>query len=303
MQAHARNNSAFLKPLQTPQKKVFALFVVVMALLTFSGCGQHNMNIIEGEFGISIPRTFSGLGKELPKDSTIYSLNLSANYTLDSRIPLNDVWNDKVRCGFANSLQHSKADMDYKIRNFPVSFSFTYFHKENIRTTGLSLYLDPFPSIEFLYGLNNTHLEAGAVSYVGIDINKAFYNYYALYKDSGILNNSDSEGNREGEETHYLWHFKLSFGGYISGHWNNFAVTYSPTIYQPYALQYDLPIDEDSKNDYDVSFVFPFLLQHYGGISFWATDHIRLSAGATLFSSLEFDDFYWTINSNIGYWF
>lgn len=273
--------------------------LLMLLSVAFTGC-TYKISVLEGDFEIALPYTFSGIGKELPKDSAIRNVTITAKYTSDKIIPLENVYNAEYNW----ALHRSKANIAYVIELFPVALEYSKITKATSKVFGYTLGLSPFPYTEFIYGYNGEHVEFGLTSYLGIDfMHQAYYQFESYCEEVGI--GVSSEYDRKGYKAENLWHIKAAIGGYFSGYWGNFALTYSPMIYQPYALHNGLSVgNKVTKIDYyDVQFHYPFLFKNYLGASYWLSDHIKVSAGLNLYSTFEFDNLYKDFNVSFGYWF
>lgn len=282
-------------PKQIKSKFNAATRCLLLMLLSviFTGCALTSISVSKGDFQISLPSTFSGIGKEFPKDSSLRSVTVTAKYTNDKEVPLKNLLGDNPK----------DADLSYIIELFPVSLEYRKISKINSKIYGFTLGLSPYPYTEFVYGYNGKHIEFGFTSYIGIDADhEANYTYTASYEEVGIIGVGCIYDDA-GTKSINLWHGKAAFGAYLSGYLGDLALTYSPMIYQPYALHNGLPAGKEKKDEYTPKFYYPYLFKNYFGTSYWFSDHIKVSAGVNLYSTFEFDNLYKDFNVSFGYWF
>ena len=113
---------------------------------------------------------------------------------------------------------------------------------------------------------------------------------------------------------------RLGAGIYTSFYMNGLAISYSPLLYVPTIEQeYELQENDMHGNTLRTRvgnpFILsqyagvskwiddPFILSQYAGVSKWIDEHWKVSLGATVLSSLYFNDFYLTANASLGFWF
>ena len=85
---------------------------------------------------------------------------------------------------------------------------------------------------------------------------------------------------------------------------NGLAISYSPLLYVPTIEQeYELQENDMHGNSLRTRVDNPFILSQYAGVSKWIGEHWKVSLGATVLSSLYFNDFYLTANASLGFWF
>lgn len=231
---------------QTMSKFNAATRCLLLLLLSviFVGCAEKRISVTKGDFEVAFPYTFSGVGKELPKNTSIRSVTLVTKYTNDKTVPLENLYGDNPK----------DADLSYIIEQFPVSLEYSKISKLESKIYGFTIGLSPYPYTEFIYGYNGKHIETGVSAYIGVDCaHKANYTYTASYEELGI--GIGSYYDDEGTKSTSLWHIKIATGGFVSGYWSHFALTYSPMVYQPYALHKGLPAGEGhTATNYDPIF-------------------------------------------------
>lgn len=303
----------------------FFLLAGAAAVFLFTGCSNpiyRQGNLTQGTFEANVPENFSGIGKELARNSSIKGFSLSLDYTTSKEMKMRNVENAKLKKSDYDPLI-SESDGDYTImsetkikdfrykRNrFPVSFAFTHLFKanENDFTWGYSIGLDPGLYARIAGGINKKHFEVGAyfdIEFVNFgDIDFDYYECTSHTKESGCLKTSEEKHFKEKN----VRQSRLGGGFYVSFYMHGFALSYAPFIYVPASLQaYDL--EETNEHETTIYDGFhtrvdqPFILSQYIGISKWITDHWKLSLGSSLLSNMYLDDVYLTVNSSLGYWF
>ena len=276
----------------------------------FTGCTNpiyRQGNLTQGTFEIGVPDNFTGIGKELPNNSSIKGLSLSLNYTTKDEMKMKDVHNTGLKESDIDPLVSDDDDFTimsrtkikdfrYKRNRFPVSLAFTHLFKSSSDLSwGYSLGLDPGLYARVTGGINKKHFEVGAYFDLGLyDLGEVSFDYYectTYTKSTGCTETSEVKHFKE----KYVWQARLGGGAYTSFYWNSFALSYSPMIYLP-AIEQDF--------GFRTRVDLPFVLSQYIGASKWINNHWKVSLGATLLSSLYFNGgVYPTANTSLGYWF
>jgi hypothetical protein len=303
----------------------FFLLAGAAAVFLFIGCSNpiyRQGNLTQGTFEANVPENFSGIGKELARNSSIKGFSLSLDYTTSKEMKMRNVENAKLKesdydplisesDGDYTIMSETKIkDFRYKRNRFPVSFAFTHLFKanENDFTWGYSIGLDPGLYARIAGGINKKHFEVGAyfdIEFVNFgDVNFDYYECTSHTKENGCLNTSEEKHFKEKN----VRQSRLGGGFYVSFYMHGFAVSYAPFIYVPASLQaYDL--EETNEHETTIYDGFhtrvdqPFILSQYIGISKWINEHWKLSLGSSLLSNMYLDDVYLTVNSSLGYWF
>ena len=301
-----------------------ALLAGFSCAVLFTGCSNpiyRQGNLTQGTFEIGVPDNFTGVGKELPNNSSIKGFSLSLNYTTKDEMKMKDVHNAELKESDIDPLVSDDddytimsrtkiKDFRYKRNRFPVSFAFTHLFKMNSELSwGYSIGFDPALYARVSGGINKKNFEVGAYFDVGLyNLGDVSFDYYECTSHSPKDGCSETSEVKHFEKKN-VRQARLGGGAYTSFYWNGFALSYSPMIYWPTVAQsYDLK--EKNKYNKEETFDFktrveqPFVLSQYIGASKWINDHWKLSLGATLLSSLYFNSgAYPTANTSLGYWF
>lgn len=279
-------------------KKLFFCVAVFSALLC--SCAVRELALTEGEFEAPVPHNFIGVGRYLPESSTINSITLSGAYVPSATLRVRGLKNEPEDCNEEyTDCDFIKGHIDflYRLDRFPVMASFTRLYKSRIAIAGFAAGISKYMYARFIFGMNNKNYELGMYGDLGYGFSKGAYSYkqreYSLFESLEYGESSYSDDN--------IGHFVTAFGGFASIYYGNFGVTYSPTLYAPWRRR-DLPIKEDYE-DFDTFFDFPKIVSQYVGISYWITDHWKLSYGGTFLTPVGFNDVAITANTSIGYWF
>jgi len=300
------------------------LLAGIFCAVFFTGCATpiyRQGNLTQGSFEIGVPDNFTGIGKELPANSSIKGFSLSLNYTTKEEMKMKNVHNAELNESDIDPLTANDNDFTimsrtkiedfrYKRNRFPVSFAFTHLFKaKETSSWGYSIGLDPGLYARLAGGINKRHFEVGAYFDLGLyDVGDVSFDYYEC---SSITRGSDCT--EKSEVKHFneknVRQARLGGGVYTSFYWNGFALSYSPMIYWP-TVEQEYELKETNEYNHEETFDFrtrveqPFVLSQYIGASMWFNEHWKVSLGATFLSSLCFNGgVYLTANSSLGYWF
>lgn len=281
------------------------LFCAIAFSVLMNGCAIREMSLSKGQFEAPAHHHFIGAGRNLPENSSINSLTLSGVYVPEEKMRLHGVYNDPKECDSETKdcfFEKSRIKFWYRLDRYPLKGSYTRLYKWQELVAGFEIGVSKYLQGRFIFGLNDKNYEVGMYGDIGYGFNKASYDYkqeeYTLFSLVG------ENGHLYGESSYsdeYIGHFITAFGGYASLYYGVLGVTYSASLYAPWARR-DLPISE-SHDDFDVFFDFPKFLSQYLGMSFWITNHWKFSAGATLLSPVNMEEFVVMGNSSIGFWF
>ena len=270
-----------------------ALLAGFSCAVLFTGCSNpiyRQGNLTQGTFEIGVPDNFTGVGKELPNNSSIKGFSLSLNYTTKDEMKMKDVHNAELK----------ESDIDPLVSDL--------FKSSNALSGGYSIGFDPGLYARVSGGINKEHFEVGAYFDLGLyDLGDVSFDYYectTYTKSTGCTETSEVKHFKEKN----VWQVRLGGGAYTSFYWNSFALSYSPMIYLPTIEQgYELKeqgVYKEETFDFRTRVELPFVLSQYIGASKWINNHWKVSLGATLLSSLYFNGgVYPTANTSLGYWF
>lgn len=299
------------------------LLVGLSCAIFFTGCTNpiyRQGNLTQGTFEIGVPDNFTGVGKELPRKSSIKGISLSLNYTTKDEMKMKDVHNAKLKESDIDPLVSDKDnytimsrtkinDFRYKRNRFPASFAFTHLLKTNSPWLGgYSIGFDPGLYVRISGGFNMEHFEVGGYLDLGLynlgDVSFDYYECTTYTKSTGCTETSEVKHFKEKN----VRQARLGGGAYTSFYWNGFALSYSPMIYLPSIVQeYELKekgVYNEETFDFITRVELPFVLSQYIGASKWINSHWKVALGATLLSSLNFNGgVYPTANTSLGYWF
>lgn len=278
--------------------KICAMVVACIAAFLLCGCGTTEISMNKGRFDVPVHHNFIGVGKELPPKTSINNVTVSLALIPEDSLKIRKLYNDSI-----SSFKKNKIDFNYKLNKFPVMASYTYYYKGAICIAGLGVGFGKYLFGRFVFGINDKHYETGMYGDLGYGFDKGTYDY-RYHRSSGI--SFGGEGyNIYGDSTYsnsYIGHFVTSFGLYASYYYGAFGITYSPSVYAPWQRR-DLPVNAQNNGDYDIHFVFPKIISQYLGLSFWITEHWKISGGVTFLTPVDFYDFAMTGNTSVGYWF
>ncbi|MFA6342560.1 MAG: hypothetical protein WCX75_06875, partial [Fibrobacteraceae bacterium] len=99
------------------------------------------------------------------------------------------------------------------------------------------------------------------------------YDYLLLHQDS--MDDWIKEGSGSVHKEKFV-HMRAGLGGYGSLYWREYALTYAPSIYQPWFT--------NSLSDMYTQFDFPLIVNQYIGASAWLGNHWKLSMGVNVIS-------------------
>lgn len=272
------------------------------ACILLCSCGLTEITMNKGRFDVPVQHNFIGIGKELPQSSSISNATVSVAYVPEDSLLIRDLYNES-----SSDFYRSKIDFKYKLNRFPVMASYMYFYKGEYFVAGAGVGLGEYLFGRFVIGVNEKNFEFGFGGDLGYGFGKGAYDY-RYHRSSGF--SFGGEGySIYGDSTYsdsYIGHFVTSFGLYASYYYGAFGITYSPSVYAPWQRR-DLPVNAkdniESDGAYDVKFKFPKIVSQYLGLSYWITDHWKISGGVTFLTPVEFNDFVLTGNTSIGYWF
>lgn len=283
-------------------QRILLLCVFVVCVL-LSACGSttsktDEMSLYKGRFMVPVIHHFVGVGGELPKKTSAKDLTLLMNYASDKSLRVHGVYNDTNEQSKKNPI-----DFKYSLNSFPLALSFTYHRKLGSGTIGVSASgVTPFHG-RFSYGMNTKHVECGFYLDFGFGFDKGSYDYHYVETTTknSLLFISTESNVVAGDSTYsnYSFHFLLAIGSYVSFYYGPFVVSYSPSYYSPW-IDSPLPANGSDHGYYTIGFSFPAFLSQYVGLSYWLSDHWKISGGATLMIA-NFDD--WTVvtNASIGF--
>ena len=271
---------------------------MVVACIFFCACSD--MSMLKGRFDVPVQHNFIGVGKELPQKSSVSNVAVSAVYVQEDSLRIRDLYNEKdVKDGYSNP---TKIDFVYKLNNFPIMVSYTYIYKGELCVAGVSASIGRYLFGRFIFGVNDKNYEVGMYGDLGYGFDQGSYDY--RYDSGGLFG-----GGPYGDSTYsdkYIGHYVTSFGLYASYYYGPLGVTYSPSVYAPWQRR-DLPVNAkgnvESEGAYDINFKFPQIVSQYLGLSFWITDHWKISGGVTFLTPVDFNDFAMTGNTSVGFWF
>lgn len=284
----------------------FLLFCALAASVLMGGCTVREMSLSEGVFEAPAHHNFIGIGKSLPENSGISNVTVSGVYVPDEDVRIHGVYNNPEECDSEAKdcfFEKGRIKFWYDLDRFPVKASFSHFYKWQEAVAGFEIGLSKYLQARFILGLNHKNYELGMYGDLGYGFNKASYSYeqkeYALFSLVGESGKVEQGSSSYSDDN--IGHFVTAFGGYVSWYYGSFGMTYSPALYAPWARR-DLPITE-SYDDFDIFFNFPHFVSQYFGVSFWLTDHWKISGGATLLTPTDMDRFVVMGNTSVGYWF
>ena len=275
-------------------KLIWGLVLCLVSIL-FYGCSYRP--ILKGEFEAEPPQNFVGVGKELPKNSTLNGFTVSGVYVPNIRMHVDNLYNVYPGDGDGEGrIKGAKVNFWYELDKFPVMASYTKLFKMDQVVGGFSLNVGKNFFGRFIYGLNRKNYEAGVYGDIGYGFNKSHYIFMP-----GCYNSLDKYNNCSVDTVSVTQgHFVSSFGAYFSAYFDDFGFTYSPMAYGPWRAAY---LDAYYNSDINLEFDFPLIFSHYVGISFWLMDHWKFTGGASFLHAWEYEKFYVIGNASIGYWF
>ena len=297
----------------------FLWIAAALSAMFLAGCGTpvyRQGNLTQGVFETSVPENFTGAGKEFAAGSSIKGVSLSFDYTTEEEMKMKNVKNAELKEGDYDPLISGSDDdkkimsetklkkFSYKRNRFPVSAAFTHLFKAKDELAwGYSIGLDPGFYARVIGGINKKNFEVGA--YFDIE----FYNVGDISFDYYECSAPTKEGCKDITEEKHLEEEnvrqgRLGAGIFTSFYVNGLAISYSPLLYVPTIEQeYELQENDPHGNTLRTRVDNPFILSQYAGVSKWIDEHWKVSLGATVLSSLYFNDFYLTANASLGFWF
>jgi len=270
---------------------VYIVFLGILVLWSLCGCTTdvRYMNLKKGSFDIDPPVSVTGIGKNLGRDTMAFSLSVSGNYGDNQRIASKRVWNREKSLtwrtvkeeGYYSDVEttltmpESKADLSYRLKTYQFTVSFDFWKKWKYTVLHPSIFLNPWPLLSVSYGYNGSFCEFGAFSYLGFSRNKSTFEYNYLHFHQDYMDDWIEEGNGSIDKKNFV-RIRAGLGGYSSVYWNGFALTYAPSIYQPWFT--------NSLSDMYTEFDFPLIINQYIGASAWLGNHWKLSMGVDVIS-------------------
>lgn len=304
-----------------PKYCVFVLWGMVLAIFLV-GCGTpyyNQANITKGLFEINVPQNFTGAGKNFSENTVLRNFSLALNFSPHSRINMRGVWNDKLSVSDYDPLvsddndhkilpKQKIEDFKFKRGHFPLEVSYTHMRKYKILVSGYSFGLGANDYARLFLGINKENFELGIFGDIGFSLGEATFDYQVC--DEGAFREGWCEDPMEGhiDEESVLMTNSL-VGTYGSVYWNGIGLSYSASIFVPgLKNEYERIVKKSEIVKDKESFYIRvqnglFLLNQYMGASTWIGEHWKFSVGATALSNLYLDEFYWTANTSVGYWF
>lgn len=272
--------------------KMLLLYATVVCFLL---CGCAEISMSQGRFDVPAPHNFNGVGKALPEKSSISNVTISVAYVPKDSLRIRGLYNNSKNSTF----EKSPVDFMYNLNRFPVMVSYMYLYKSQLYVAGVSVGVGKFLYGRFIFGINSKNMELGMYGDLGYGFDQGSYDY-RYYGGSGLFGDGPSGDSAYTDK--YIGHFVTSFGFYMSYYYGSFGVTYSPLVYAPWQRR-DLPVNAKTEGDYDINFRFPKIVSQYVGLSYWFTEHWKLSGGVTILTPVSFNDLAVNANTSIGYWF
>lgn len=274
-------------------QRILLLCVFVVCVL-LCACGTQEVSLSKGRFSFPVAHNFIGAAKELPQKTSINNMIVSLAYVPEeSSLRMNDVKNDG-----------KSVDFVYSLNRLPVMVSYTHLNKKRSFLLGFGLGCGRYFYGRFIAGGNKKHIEWGGYFDLGFGFDSGSYEY-SYYESSGFFSTVGEGYIHRGDSTYSdesIFHFVWTLGGYVSYYHGAFGVTYAPSLYAPWN-RFNLPVYAMNDGDYDYSFWFPEVLSQYVGISFWLTDHWKISGGATFLTPIYFNSIVVLANTSISFWF
>ena len=277
--------------------KYSLLLIPCLSAWFLSGCNAFNqLNVHSGEFDVYAPPVFTGAGYNVKKDTSVNRASLQIKLQKEKRLQLHDVWNKKIS-GDDRTLPEEKANIAYRLKNFPVTASYDRLIKSEVWLATLGGGLDPFPYLKAYTGWNSNHFEFG----IGFQLGFGKYKY--SLEGDWLKHCHTFEGEYDCGYDHLSqkdqWDF--SFTALLSTYIGVFltkelALTYAPAIYFPWW-------STDSFDEHDITFSFPFIIEQYMGVSYLLNERIQFSLGATVYVGQNFAGKHWQVDTGIGYLF
>lgn len=276
----------------TNDLKFFWPFFLCLFILILSGCNAFNqLNVHSGNFDVYVPPTFTGAGYNIPKDSSIKRTSLQIKFQKKEMLQLHEIWNKKA-VGDDRTLPEEKANIAYRLKNFPITASYDYLMKSEVWLASLGGGLDPYPYLRAYSGWNGKHFEFG----IGLQLGFGGYSYSLegdfLQHCHTFEGEYDCGYGHLSKKDNMKFSFTLALGTYAGIFiTKELALTYAPAIYFPWWTA-------DDFDSHDITFSFPFIIEQYMGASYLLNKHIQLSLGATVYVGENFSGKHWQANTS-----
>lgn len=301
-------------------RSVYAALSTVFIAISLIGCGETYIkqgNVTNGVFEVNVPDNFSGIGKNVTQHSSVHNINLGLDYTTQEKMKMSGAFNDKLQYSDYDDLvgENNKQNYDilpktkikdfkYSRYRFPISLSFTSIDKEESFVHGYTIGFDPGIYWRYILGVNKEFFEAGGFFDLSLNpfADNSFDFYECTTREKGCEEKSEIKHLDQDNNSQGRW----GLGAFASAYYGRFALSYSPAIY----FYTNSMTEEEYKSDkYDGTAELRFrltqppILSQYIGASSWIADKWKFSLGAKVLSPIDLNDFYWSINTSIGYWF